>query len=51
MNNLMRGDTVRDLDPPAIAAITLGFAAGAVGLAFMVGPLAAAALWLGVALV
>lgn len=50
VNNLMRGDTVRDLGLAAIVAITIGFAIGGVMLAFVIGPPAAAALWLAAAL-
>lgn len=46
VNNLVRGDAVRELDWPAMAAVALVFAFGGVALAFGFGPLAAAALWL-----
>jgi class 3 adenylate cyclase len=46
VNNLIRGDQLRELGRPAMAAVALAFAAAGVALAFGARPLAASGLWL-----
>jgi len=50
VNNLIRGDSLREVGRPVIAAIALAFAGAGVALAFGVGPPAALGLWLAVSL-
>jgi class 3 adenylate cyclase/CHASE2 domain-containing sensor protein len=50
VNNLLRGDSVRELGRLGVAAVAIVFAAAGIALAFRFGPAAAAALWLGAAI-
>jgi class 3 adenylate cyclase/CHASE2 domain-containing sensor protein len=50
VNNLLRGDSVRELGRLGVAAVAIAFAVAGMAFAFRFGPAAAAALWLGAAI-